>query len=106
MRLLPYFDAFVVGSHPRALLYPGRAAQRALAGSQAGNFPVLVIDGVVAGVWHQRRAGKKIALTVEPLRRLSAKSRRALEHEADRIGTILDGRAELTIGPVTVGPHA
>jgi hypothetical protein len=106
VRLLPYFDAFAVGSHPRPLLYPGRAAQRALAGSQAGNYPVLLIDGVVAGVWHQRRAGKKIALTVEPLRRLPAKTRRALDDEAERVGTILDGRVELTIGPVTVGPHA
>ena len=67
LRLLPYFDAYVVGSHPRERVYPGRAAERALAGSQAGNFPVLLIDGVVAGVWHQRRAGKRLAVTVEPL---------------------------------------
>ena len=40
VRLLPYFDAFQVGSQPRALLFPGRASERALAGAQAGNFPV------------------------------------------------------------------
>ena len=45
LRLLPYFDAYAVGSHPRERVYPGRAAERALAGSQAGNFPVLLIDG-------------------------------------------------------------
>ena len=30
VRLLPYFDAYVVGSRPRHLLFPGRAAERAL----------------------------------------------------------------------------
>ena len=58
MRLLPYFDAFQVGSQPRALLFPGRASERALAGAQAGNFPVLLLDGVVGGVWHQKRSGR------------------------------------------------
>src|SRR5258705_359400 len=31
VRLLPYFDAFTVGCHPRERLFPGPAAQRALA---------------------------------------------------------------------------
>ena len=58
VRLLPYFDAYVVAGQPRALLFPGRAAERALAGGQAGNFPVLLVDGMVAGVWHAKRAGR------------------------------------------------
>jgi hypothetical protein len=52
VRLLPYFDAYAVGCHPRDKVFPGRAGERALAGGQAGNFPVLLIDGVVAGIWH------------------------------------------------------
>jgi hypothetical protein len=67
VRLLPYFDSFQVGSQPRRLLFPGRAAERALARTQAGNFPVLLLDGVVGGVWHQKRSGKRVAVTVEPL---------------------------------------
>lgn len=55
-RLLPYFDAYTVGCHPRDRLFPGPAAQRALARGQAGNFPVLLIDGTVAGVWHTNAA--------------------------------------------------
>ena len=31
--------------------------RRALSGGQAGNVPVLLVDGIVGGVWHQRRAG-------------------------------------------------
>ncbi len=106
VRLLPYFDAFVVGSHPRELLFPGRAAARALAGSQAGNFPVLLLDGTVAGVWHARRSGRRTEVTVEPLRALSARHYRGVEEQVQRL-TEIDGRAAtLAIGPVTVGAHA
>jgi hypothetical protein len=106
VRLLPYFDAYVVGCHPRDLLFAGRAAERALAGGQAGNFPVLLIDGVVAGVWHQRRVGRKLAITVEPLANLTTAQRRSLDEQAERVGAILEGTPQLTIGKVNVGAHA
>ncbi|MGW8973391.1 winged helix DNA-binding domain-containing protein [Streptomyces platensis] len=107
VRLLPYFDAYGIACRPRDLLFPGRAAQRALAGRQAGNFPVLLIDGTVAGVWHQRRSGRRmIRLTVEPPAPLTARQRRALDAQVQRVGEILQGTAELTIGTVSVGPHA
>jgi hypothetical protein len=107
VRLLPYFDAFVVGSRPRHRLFPGRAAERALVPSgQAGNYPVLLVDGEVAGVWHQKRSGRRIAVTVEPLRRLPKARVAALEEQVARLGEVLEGDATLTIGEVTVGPHA
>jgi hypothetical protein len=108
VRLLPYFDAFVVGSQPRSRLFPGRAADRALTPSgQAGNYPVLLLDGVVGGVWHQRqRSGRRVDLTVEPLRRLSARHLRGLRAQAVRMGEIAGREATLTVGTVTVGPHA
>jgi hypothetical protein len=106
VRLLPYFDAYVVGAHPREKVFPGRASERALARTQAGNFPVLLIDGLVAGVWHQKRSGKKIAVTVEPLDSLTAAQKRELDDQVARIGEFFDGTAQLTIGKVSVGAHA
>jgi hypothetical protein len=107
LRLLPYFDAYVVAGQPRARLFPGAAAKRALSPSgQAGNYPVLLIDGVVGGVWHQRRSGKRVEITVEPLRPLSASRQRELEAEAALVAAVLEGEASLTIGTVTVGAHA
>jgi DNA glycosylase AlkZ-like len=106
VRLLPYFDAYVIGCHPRATLFPGAAGERALTGGQAGNVPVLLLDGVVAGVWHQRRSGRRISITVEPLARLTARQRSDVESEAERIGRILGSTAEITFGTVTSGPHA
>ena len=106
IRLLPYFDPYQVGSHPREQLFPGRAWERALSRGQAGNFPVLLVDGVVGGVWHQKRSGKRIAVTVEPLVSLTKAQLAELDAQAQRVGEILEGVAELTIGEVTVGPHA
>jgi len=107
VQLLPYFDAFVVGSRPRSRLFPGRAASRALTPSgQAGNYPVLLVDGVVAGVWHQKRSGRRITVTVEPLRRLPKACVAALGEQVARLGEVLEGEATLTIGEVSVGPHA
>jgi DNA glycosylase AlkZ-like len=99
-------DAYAVGCHPRELLYPGRAADRALSRGQAGNFPVLLIDRTVAGVWHQRRSGRNIDITVEPLKELTAAQRGELDEQAERIGEILEGKPRLAIGIVTAGRHA
>jgi hypothetical protein len=107
IRLLPYFDAFVVVGQPRDRLYPGAAATRALSPSgQAGNYPVLLIDGVVGGVWHQRRSGRMLAITVEPLRNLTATHRRQLDDEVALVGAVMEAEPMLTVGTVTVGPHA
>jgi hypothetical protein len=107
IRLLPYFDAYLVGGQPRARLYPGAAAARALTpAGQAGNYPVLLVDGVVGGVWHQRRSGRKLAITVEPLRELTAPQRRQLDDEVELVGAVMEAPAMLTVGTVTVGAHA
>jgi DNA glycosylase AlkZ-like len=107
VRLLPYFDAYAVASHPRALVFPGRAAERALSPrGQAGDFPVLLIDGTVGGVWHQRRSGRELAVTVEPFGPLTAPRRRELGRQVERLGEFLSVTPRLTIGPVRAGAHA
>ncbi|CBG70463.1 conserved hypothetical protein [Streptomyces scabiei 87.22] len=87
-------------------LFPGAAYERALARGQAGNHPLLLVDGVVAGVWHQRRQGRRTTVTVEPLGRLDAEQERELGEWVERVGEVLQARPELAIGKVTVGPHA
>ncbi len=107
LRLLPYFDNYVVAGQPRELLFPGRAAERALSRTgQAGNYPVLLRDGEVAGVWHRKAAGRRATLTVEPLAGFGRGDRAALADQADRIGEITGTATTLVVGPVAVGPHA
>jgi hypothetical protein len=105
--LLPYFDAYVVAGQPRERLFPAAAARRALTpAGQAGNYPVLLVDGVVGGVWHQRRSGRRLAITVEPLVTLSRVQRRQLDDEVALVGAVMEASPSLSIGTVTVGPHA
>jgi hypothetical protein len=106
VRLLPYFDALGVGFAPREEMFPGRAWARAQARTQAGNYPVLLVDGVVRGVWHQRRSGRRIEVTVETWADLGPSRLRALEAQVARLGEVLEGAPRLTLGEVTVGPHA
>ncbi|WP_405588312.1 winged helix DNA-binding domain-containing protein [Streptomyces sp. NBC_01092] len=107
VRLLPYFDAYAIAAQPRESLFPGEAYRRALAGGQAGNFPVVLVDGRVAGVWHQRRQGRRTTVTVELVgRRPTARLERELGEQAERVGEVLEAKAELVVGEVTVGPHA
>jgi winged helix DNA-binding protein len=100
--LLPYFDnyAYAVGND-RARLYPGPAGGRA-----KGNFQVLLVDGVVGGIWHQRRAGRRLSITVEAFTALRAGQRRLLDDQVSRVGEILEATPDLTLGPVPVGGHA
>ncbi|MBZ2198662.1 winged helix DNA-binding domain-containing protein [Occultella gossypii] len=106
VRLLPLFDAYGVGSQPRERIFPGRATERALAGGQAGNFPVVLLDGVVAGVWHQRLTGSRVKITVEMFDEPTATRRRAIEEQVARVAVVLEATSELTFGPITVGAHA
>ena len=65
-----------------------------------------MVDGTVAGVWHQRRAGRAIEVTVEPLEPLSTARRKALAEQVERIGMFFGRPVRHSIGAVTVGAHA
>lgn len=106
LRLLPYFDPYVVGSWPREKLFPGVAWDRALARGQAGNYPVLLLAGIAGGIWHLKRRGRRATMTVEPFTALSKRRLVALDAEAYRLGQILNLQVELLLGEVPVGPHA
>jgi len=60
----------------------------------------------VAGVWHQRRAGRAIEVTVEPLGRFEGRRRAAVAEQVERVGAFFGRPVRHSIGTVTVGPHA
>ncbi|WP_054957954.1 DNA glycosylase AlkZ-like family protein [Paenibacillus dakarensis] len=103
---MPYFDAYTVGCHPRDQLFPEVAAERALSGGQAGNFPVMLLDGVVAGIWNFRKSNRKLSITVEPFGNLTPIQRRELDEQTERIGHFFGGQPQLTLGRVATGAHA
>jgi uncharacterized protein YcaQ len=115
--LLPRFDVFVVGSHPRDVLIPPEIVKRATAtgllrggiGSGraylAGPMPVILVDGVVSGIWESRRSARRLGIVAQPLVRIDANGRAELERCAARLGETLGLEATLRIGDVRTRPH-
>jgi hypothetical protein len=103
--LLPHFDPYVIGSFPRDRLFPGMAVTRALGRGQAGVHPVLLVDGIVAGVWGARRVGSVVTVTVESFAPLSNSNRVRLASAAERIGVLKALDTRLVLGEVTAGAH-
>ena len=88
-RLLPAFDVYAAGTRPRASLVDARFEE--LVFRKAGWIsPVLLVEGMVAGVWARERTGGRFEVTVKPFGRLRAAARKAISEEADRIGRFLD----------------
>lgn len=102
VRLLPHFDCYLRGFHPREQLVDGHA-ERAAGGT--GRFPILLVDGAVAGVWERRPQGRRLEVRVEPYQRLTSEQLGELEQEVARIGAILEAESRLVLGPVEVRPH-
>ena len=117
VHLLPAFDVYVIGSRPRDVLVPPAHARRARnAGkahtfdrsgraSLAGSLPVLLVDGVVSGVWQRHLARGRLEIGVEPFVELDARRRRQVVEAAERVGAVLRSPVDVSIGPVDVRPH-
>jgi hypothetical protein len=115
--LVPRFDVFVVGSHPRDVLIPPALVKRASAtgllrggiGSGrsylAGPMPVILVDGVVSGIWESKRSARRLDIIAQPLVKLDATRSRELERCAARLGEISGLEATLGIGAVRTRPH-
>ena len=94
-RLLPAFDVYVAGARPKSALVERRLEGRVF--RQAGWItPVVLVDGMVTGVWGHERRGTDIEVTVEPFAKLSAARRREVAEEADRLGAFLGAPARVT----------
>jgi hypothetical protein len=102
VRLLPHFDCYLRGFHPRAQLVAGHG-DRAAGGT--GRFPVLLVDGQVAGVWERRQRGRRLQVRVDVFGRVDRQLSRQLQREAALIGAFDEMDAELTTGPVEVRAH-
>jgi Winged helix DNA-binding domain len=104
-RLLPHFDCYVIGCHPRERLLDAIWRERVPPRTIPSQVPVLLVDGMVAGLWERETKGKRIEVRVEPFASLDRRQRSLVEEEASRIGLFLGVEADLTIGPVSVRPH-
>lgn len=103
VRLLPHFDAYLRGFHPREQLALSDHAKRSAGAT--GRFPVLLVDGRVAGVWERRNRGRRVSVRVDPFGTLGRRQLRELEAEVARLGRVLEAEADLELGEVEVRAH-
>ena len=101
MHLLPHFDCYVVGCHPRAQLIPPEAPP-ALHKGTAAPFAVVLVDGEVGGLWERKPRGKRLEIRVDTFTKCHQSD---LERQAARIGEILEMQAEVTFGRVEPRGH-
>jgi uncharacterized protein YcaQ len=103
LRLLPQYDCYVLGCGPREWVVP-QAAQTRVSTYGRGRFegatalPVLLIDGVVAGMWERRKLARRSELRVEAFGQLTPLQHDQLEAEVARIGAFLEVEVTLSLG--------
>jgi hypothetical protein len=104
VHLLPRFDCYIVGCHPRRQLIPA-AAPAPLQRGTAAPFQVLLVDGAVAGLWEQQRRGNQLAVRVAPFNPLSTAQYEQLEQQAHRMADFHGVQPVLELGHVEPRGH-
>ena len=102
VRLLPEYDAYVMGFRDRdRLIPPPVRAQVAAHGKGRYEGPAgvrfLLVDGITAGTWDRAKRGKRLELHVTPIRRLTKRQHTGLQAEVLRIGAFLGVEPAVTI---------
>ena len=90
VRLLPYFDSFLLGHEVRAHLVAARHHKRVYR-TQGWIAPVVLVNGRVAGLWAHVRDGRRLRVSVTRFGALSREAVAGIRDEADRLGRFLGG---------------
>jgi hypothetical protein len=102
VRLLAQYDCYVIGSHPRDTV-THEAARTQIRSYKRGQWegvvgvPVLLVDGVVSGVWDRRERGGRIEIGVRPSVKLTAAQQHAVAGEVARIGRFFGREAVVSL---------
>jgi hypothetical protein len=105
VRLVPHYDVFVVGSHPREQLMDLNSDLARASPGTAANFAVLLVGGRVAGVWDRKPKGKRLHIRVDAHRPLTARQRDAVAEQAERIAQIVELQCELEFTNLPLRRH-
>jgi hypothetical protein len=102
VRLLPEYDAYVMGFRQRDVLVP-QPVRALVATRPRGRYEgpaglrFLLVDGIAAGFWDRTKRGKRLEVAVAPVRALSKQERDELQTEAARLGAFLGLEPVLTV---------
>lgn len=99
VRLVGGFDPFIVGAGLRERLLPAKHLKR-VSRTAGWISPVVLVDGVAAGVWDARRSGDRLAITIEPFEEPPPRLRASIESAAGEIGRVQDLPVSVVYGSV------
>ena len=88
VRLLPYFDTYLLGHRKRQHLVAQEHNPQVYR-PQGWIAPVLLVDGRVAGVWAYTQVGKTLKVAVNPFEAVSRRVMTAIRAEAQDLGRFL-----------------
>jgi len=96
VRLLPGFDQYVVGAsyHAESLLPDGLRSR--VYRPQGWISPVLLVNGLMQGVWRHEILGNRVEVVIEPFSKAPAWVRRAAGLEAERLAAFFGCKLSLT----------
>ena len=94
VRLLPEYDAYVLGFREREQLVPGDVRDLVAThgkGRYEGPAGVrfVLVNGRAAGLWERSRRGRRVDVRAEPAHRLTAEEQDELGREAEHVRTFL-----------------
>ena len=101
VRLLPYFDTYLLGYQNRDLVVPTQYAKRVNAGGGMVH-PTLLVDGHVVGTWKNKREKGGLAVSVEAFEPLANEAIEGLEAEVVDVARFLEIAANLHMEPPTL----
>jgi Winged helix DNA-binding domain len=98
VRLLPTHDVYVTQRDRELLFLDAGHRSRVFLKSRVPSVMATVLaDGELVGTWRKQRKGKRTLVTVEPFARLSARTTKAVEAEAERLSRFYGRPVELSL---------
>jgi hypothetical protein len=94
VRLLPAFDAYLLGYADRELLVTSKYQKQVYHGGQT--VPVVLVDGAAAGVWRYQKQGKRLRIIVHPFEPFDSQTEHGIAEEADDIGRFWESKVALS----------
>ena len=93
-KLLPSFDSFLLAHSTKDHLVEPRFYKRVYR-NQGWLSPVVIAGGRIVAVWFLEERARAFTVDVQPFAALDAKTRRALEGEAEALGEFLGARCDV-----------
>jgi hypothetical protein len=89
VRLLPYFDSFLMGHKSRDHLVD-TAHYKQIYRPAGWVYPALLLDGRITGDWSYKRANRHLQIAVRPYAPISEQTKDLVLREADDVARFLD----------------